>query len=51
MFFKSDNNKHNHITISAIEEGRCMAYDKSVKGYTDMNELKTTLDELSVSKY
>lgn len=28
------------IMASAIEEGRRIAYDSSVKGYTDMEELK-----------
>ena len=37
-------NTPNFITASAIEEGRNIAYDKSVKGYTDIDELKKALD-------
>lgn len=34
----------NQITASAIEEGRSIAYDKSVKGYTNIDELRKALD-------
>lgn len=34
----------NQTTIDAIEEGRSLSYNKSVKGYTDMSELKAALD-------
>ena len=34
----------NHTTIEAIEEGRRLAYDTSVKGYTDIETLKEALD-------
>jgi addiction module antitoxin, relB/dinJ family len=34
----------NHTTIEAIEEGRRLAYDTSVKGYTDIEALKEALD-------
>ena len=34
----------NEITAAAIKEGRELAYDKSVKGYTNMNDLKAALD-------
>ena len=37
-------NVPNETTINAIEEDRRLAYDKSVKGYTDMSELKAALD-------
>ncbi|MEE0913432.1 MAG: type II toxin-antitoxin system RelB/DinJ family antitoxin [Ruminococcus sp.] len=37
-------NTPNHITASAIEEGRRIAYDKSVKGYNDIDELRKALD-------
>ena len=33
----------NGTTAAAIEEGRRLAYDKSVKGYTSMDELKAAL--------
>ncbi len=33
----------NAITAAAIEEGRRIAHDPSVKGYTDMDELRTAL--------
>lgn len=35
----------NEITANAIAEGRKLAADKSVKGYTDMNELRAALEE------
>ena len=33
----------NAETIAAIEEGRKIAYDKDVKGYTNIDELKAAL--------
>ena len=36
--------KPNRVTVSAIEEGRRIAADPSVKGYKDMNELREALD-------
>lgn len=33
----------NEATAAAIEEGRRIASDSSVKGYTDMDELKAAL--------
>ncbi len=35
----------NAETIAAIEEGRCIASDSSVKGYTSMEELRQALEE------
>jgi len=35
----------NEVTKSAIEEGRRIASDKSVKGYSSMDELKAALEE------
>lgn len=32
--------KPNKVTLAAIERGRRIAYDETVKGYTDMAELK-----------
>ena len=32
------------VTAAAIEEGRRIASDPDVKGYTDMNELKAALN-------
>ncbi len=32
-------------TAAAIEEGRRIALDSSVKGYTSMDDLKTALEE------
>ncbi len=34
----------NEETAAAIEEGRRIAHDKSVKGYKSMEELKAALD-------
>lgn len=34
----------NEVTAAAIEEGRRIASDPDVKGYTDMNELKAELE-------
>lgn len=36
--------KPNRTTVSAIEEGRRIAEDPSVKGYKDMAELREALD-------
>jgi len=33
----------NEITAAAIKEGRELAYDKSAKGYSDMDDLKAAL--------
>ena len=35
----------NDTTIAAIEEGRKLAYDKTAKGYTSMDDLKAALDQ------
>ena len=32
------------VTAAAIEEGRRIASDSSIKGYTDMDELKAALE-------
>ena len=37
----------NKTTAAAIEEGRRIAYDSSVKGYTNMDDLKSALEEWS----
>lgn len=37
--------KPNKVTLAAIEEGRRIAYDETVKGYTDMAELRKALEE------
>lgn len=34
----------NEVTAAAIKEGRELAYDKSAKGYTSMENLKAALD-------
>lgn len=34
----------NEITSNAIEEGRKLAYDKNVKGYHSIDDLKAALD-------
>jgi len=34
----------NEVTAAAIEEGRRIAFDSSVKGYTDMDDLKAALE-------
>ncbi len=34
----------NETTASAIEEGRTMAYDSSVKGYSSISDLKAALE-------
>lgn len=34
----------NEITESAIEEGRKIAYDDSVKGYSNIDDLKAALE-------
>ncbi len=38
-------NVSNDITACAIEEGRKIAYDKSTKGYSSMNDLKAALED------
>ena len=35
----------NKTTAAAIEEGRRIAYDSSVKGYSNMDDLKSALEE------
>jgi DNA-damage-inducible protein J len=35
----------NEATAAAVEEGRRIALDSSVKGYTSMDELKEALDQ------
>lgn len=35
----------NAATAAAIAEGRKLATDTAIKGYTDMNELRAALDE------
>lgn len=37
-------NVPNDTTLAAIEEGRKIARDTTVKGYTSINDLKATLD-------
>lgn len=34
----------NEVTTAAIEEGRRIAFDPDVKGYTDISELKAALE-------
>lgn len=34
----------NETTVAAIEEGRRIAFDSSVKGYTNMDDLKAALE-------
>ncbi len=34
----------NEITVAAIEEGRKMAYDQSIKGYESMDDLRAALE-------
>lgn len=34
----------NEMTVAAIEEGRRIASDRSVKGYDNMDDLKTALE-------
>lgn len=34
----------NEVTAAAIREGRSLAYDESVKGYSEMDELKKALE-------
>ena len=34
----------NEVTAAAIEEGRRIAFDPDVKGYTDISELKAALE-------
>ncbi|MGN0712038.1 MAG: hypothetical protein ACI4LO_09760 [Anaerovoracaceae bacterium] len=35
----------NDFTVAVIEEGRRIARDKNVKGYTDINDLKEALEK------
>ncbi|MFW5676973.1 MAG: type II toxin-antitoxin system RelB/DinJ family antitoxin [Acetivibrio ethanolgignens] len=35
----------NDLTVAVIEEGRRIARDKNVKGYTDINDLKEALEK------
>lgn len=35
----------NEVTAAAIEEGRHIAADSSVKGYKDMDELRAALED------
>ncbi|MBQ7011369.1 MAG: type II toxin-antitoxin system RelB/DinJ family antitoxin [Clostridia bacterium] len=37
-------NTPNAATVSAIEEGRKIAEDKSIKGYSDIDSLRAALD-------
>ncbi len=37
-------NVPNETTVAAIEEGRRIADDKNVKGYTNMDDLKAALE-------
>ncbi len=37
-------NEPSDVTISAIEEGRLIAYDPEVKGYNSMEDLKKALE-------
>lgn len=39
-------NMPNEITMAAIAEGRRIAVDSNVKGYTSLGELKEALDEV-----
>ena len=34
----------NDLTVSAIEEGRKIAYDDTIKGYSNINDLKKALE-------
>lgn len=43
--FVADLNSYGPETMKAIEEGRRIAYDSEVKGYTDISELRRALDE------
>lgn len=38
-------NVPNAITVAAINEGRRLAKDENVKGYSDIDELRAALDE------
>lgn len=37
--------KPNEITVAAIEEGRKIAYDDSIKGYSNIDDLMKALEE------
>ena len=43
--FELSLNTPNDITRAAIAEGRAIATDKSIRGYTNMNDLKAALEE------
>ncbi|MCR5660947.1 MAG: type II toxin-antitoxin system RelB/DinJ family antitoxin [bacterium] len=34
----------NEVTVQALEEGRRIAHDKSIKGYSSIDELKAALE-------
>ncbi len=38
-------NVPNAVTVAAINEGRRLAKDENVKGYSDIDELRAALDE------
>lgn len=38
-------NEPNAVTVAAIEEGRRIAFDESIRGYSNMSDLKAALDE------
>lgn len=38
-------NTPNEITANAITEGRSIAHDESIKGYSNIQELREALDE------
>ena len=40
----ADRDEPNETTAQALEEGRRIAYDKSIKGYSSIEELKATLE-------
>ena len=42
--FSLKRNVPNEVTAAAIEEGRRIASDSSVKGYTNMEDLKAALE-------
>lgn len=39
-------NVPNDLTVAAMEEGRKMAHDESVKGYSSIDELRAAFDEI-----
>ena len=42
--FTADLNTYGPETLKAVEEGRRIAHDPDVKGYSDMSELRQALD-------